>query len=67
MKSGVAAKQAKNMYLKDENPALRKVVAGVKKVVKELVPGTNETVNARGVPTFVAQNPLRFTWSARSM
>ncbi len=46
MKIGVTAKKAKSMYVKDENPALRAVVAGLKKVVKELVPGTKETVNA---------------------
>jgi hypothetical protein len=60
MKIGGAAKKAKNMYVKDENPALRAVIAGLKKVVKELVPGTKETVNAWGVPTFVAQNPFAF-------
>ena len=60
MKSDPAAKKAKRMYVKDENPALRAVIAGLKKVVKELVPETKETVNARGVPTFVAQNPFAF-------
>lgn len=60
MKSDGAAKKAKSMYVRDENPALRAVVAGLKKVVKELVPGTKETVNAWGVPTFVAQNPFAF-------
>src|SRR5258708_23600495 len=60
MKIGGAAKKAKGMHVKDENPALRTVVAGLKKVVKELVPGTKETVNAWGVPTFVAQNPFAF-------
>src|SRR5260370_35802046 len=60
MKSAEAAKKAKRMYVKDENPALRAVIAGLKKVVKELVPGTKETVNAWGVPTFVAQKPFAF-------
>ena len=60
MKIGVTAKKSKSMYVKDENPSLRAVVAGLKKVVKELVPGTKETVNAWGVPTFVAQNPFAF-------
>jgi hypothetical protein len=60
MKSGDATKKAKSMYVKDENPALRIVVAGLKKLVKELVPGTKETVNAWGVPMFVAQNPFAF-------
>ena len=65
MKSGGAAKKAKGMYVKDESPALRTVVAGLKKVVKELVPGTKETVNAWGVPTFVAQNPFAFYMVAK--
>jgi hypothetical protein len=56
----IGAKNAKSMYVKDENPALRKAVAGVKRVVEELVPGAKETVNAWGVPTFVAQNPFAF-------
>ena len=58
MKSDPAAKKAKRMYVKD--PALRAVIAELKKMVKELVPGTKETVNAWGVPTFVAQNPFAF-------
>ncbi len=60
MKSAGAAKKAKSMYVKDENLALRKVVADVKKMVKELVPATKETVNAWGVPTFVGKNPFAF-------
>jgi hypothetical protein len=35
MRSGVAAKKAKSMCVKDENPALRVVVAGLKKMVKD--------------------------------
>jgi len=57
MKAGLT-KKAQTMYMKDENPAMRRVVAGVKKALKELVPGTKEIVNAWGVPTFVAQNPF---------
>ena len=60
MKSDPATKKAKRMYVKDENPALRAVIAELKKMVKELVPGTKETANAWGVPTFVAQNPFAF-------
>ena len=48
------------MYVKDENPGLRAVVARVKKMVRESVPGTKERVNAWGVPTFVAQTPFAF-------
>ena len=51
---------AKSMYMKDENPAMRPVVAGLKKAVKKLVPGTKETVNAWGVPTFVEESPFAF-------
>lgn len=60
MRGGGAAKRAKSMYMKDENPALRVVVAGLKKIVKESVPGTKEAVNAWGVPTFVGRNPFAF-------
>ena len=61
MKEGIAKNAtAKSMYMKDENPALRVVVAGLKTLVKELVPGTKETVNAWGVPTFVEKNPFAF-------
>jgi hypothetical protein len=61
MKKGIAKNAtAKSMYMKDENPALRVVVAGLKRVVKELAPGTKETVNAWGVPTFVEKNPFAF-------
>jgi hypothetical protein len=54
---GVAAEK-KNRYVSDENPALRKVVAGLKKLVKQTVPKAKETVNAWGVPTFEEQNPF---------
>jgi hypothetical protein len=57
MKTGNRNK-LKNRYVNDENPALRKVVAGLKKLVKETAPRTRETVNAWGVPTFVANGPF---------
>ena len=60
MKSGGAAKKPKTVYMKDENPALRAVIAELKKTVKGLVPGTKETVNAWGVSTFVGKNPFAF-------
>src|SRR5690349_18216689 len=47
-------------YVKDENPELRKVVSGLKKLVKGTVPGTRETVNAWGIPTFEAEAPFCF-------
>jgi hypothetical protein len=55
-------KNAKAMYIKDENLALRKVVAGLKKRVKALVPGTKETVNAWGVPTLLLTLHSPSTW-----
>jgi hypothetical protein len=55
---GRCEQDGEEQYVKDENPALRAVVAGLKKRVKELVPGTKETVNAWGVPTFVGKSPF---------
>src|SRR6266436_2901114 len=60
MKSRGVVKKAKSMSVKDENPALRKVVAGVKKVVKKLAPGTKETVNAWGCRHLWPGNPFAF-------
>ena len=51
-------KKSKSPYAQDENPELRKVVRGLKRLVKEIVPSVKETVNAWGVPTFEAQGPF---------
>jgi hypothetical protein len=50
----------KSRYLRDENPELRKVVRALRSFVKKTVPGTRETVNAWGVPTFEAKHPFSF-------
>ena len=60
MKSKQAAKKPKSAYVRDENPELRKVVRELKSMVKGTVPGTKETVNSWGVPTFEAQDPFCF-------
>jgi hypothetical protein len=55
-----ARKKAKSPYVKDENPELKKVVRGLRQFVKGIVPGTRETANAWGVPTFLAKDPFCF-------
>ena len=60
MKTKQAAKKPKSAYARDENPELRKVVRELKSMVKGTVPGTKETVNSWGVPTFEAQDPFCF-------
>lgn len=50
----------KNAYVRDENPALRKVVRALRSYVKNTIPGTKETVNAWGIPTFEAKDPFCF-------
>lgn len=45
---------------RDDNPALQKVVAGLRRLVKTTVPGTRITVNSWGIPTFEAENPFCF-------
>jgi hypothetical protein len=55
---GRGRNSAKNRYMKDENPELRKVVGALRSLVKGIVPGTRETVNAWGVPTFENETPF---------
>lgn len=50
----------KSPYVKDDNPELQKVVRGLRILVKGAVPGTKETVNAWGIPTFEAKDPFCF-------
>lgn len=45
--------------------ALRTVVAGLRSLVKEIEPGTKETVNVWGVPTFVGMSPFAFYMAAK--
>jgi len=53
-------KTKKSPYVKDENPELRKVVRALRSYVKKTVPGTKETVNAWGIPTFEGEHPFCF-------
>lgn len=50
----------KSTYVRDDNPALQKVVAGLRRLVKSTVPGTRITVNSWGIPTFEAKDPFCF-------
>jgi hypothetical protein len=62
-KSRTGAKDAgssKSNYLRDENPALRPVVGGLRELVTRCVPDMRETVNAWGVPTFEHTDPFSF-------
>ena len=59
-KTGQGKKTKKSAYVKDDTPELRKVVSALRNLVKETVPGTRETVNAWGVPTFESKDPFCF-------
>jgi hypothetical protein len=50
----------KTVYLRDDNPALQKVVQGLRSLVKTAVPGTKITVNSWGIPTFETKDPFCF-------
>jgi hypothetical protein len=60
MKKAKSTKKTSSTYVKDENPELRKVVRGLKNLVRTTVPGTKETANAWGIPTFEAKDPFCF-------
>jgi hypothetical protein len=53
-------KAKKSPYVRDENPELRKVVRRLRSFVKKCVPGTKETVNAWGIPTFGKKDSFCF-------
>jgi hypothetical protein len=59
-KAGKSKKAKKNAYVQDDNPALQKVVRGVRSLVKAAVPGTKITVNSWGIPTFQTKDPFCF-------
>jgi uncharacterized protein YdhG (YjbR/CyaY superfamily) len=54
-----ARKGAKrSRHMKENNPALKKVVQALRSFVKKTVPGTKVTMNAWGIPTFEDANPF---------
>jgi hypothetical protein len=60
-KSTKATKKGKkNAYVRDSNPALQKVVRGLRSLVKASAPGTKMTVNSGGIPTFESKDPFCF-------
>ena len=50
----------KSPYVRDDHPELREVARALRSFVKKTVPGTKETVNAWGIPTFEAPDPFCF-------
>ena len=65
-KFGKRTKAKKSPYVRDENPKLRRIVRTLRSVVKKSVPGTKETVNAWGVPTFEAPDPFCFYMAGKN-
>jgi len=60
-KSTKATKKGKkNAYVRDDNPALQKVVRGLRSLVNASAPGTKMTVNSWGIPTFESKDPFCF-------
>ena len=56
----------KSPYVRDDNPELRKVARALGSFVKRTVPGTKETVNAWGIPTFEAPDPFCFYMAGKN-
>jgi hypothetical protein len=54
------SKKTGSAYARDDNPALQKVVRGLRSLVKAAVPGTKVTVNSWGIPTFETKDPFCF-------
>ncbi len=52
--------KGKSAPARQENPEVRKVARGLRSLVKKVVPGTTETVNAWGIPTFEKGQPFCF-------
>jgi hypothetical protein len=59
-KTRKSKKPKKNAYVRDDNPALQKVVRALRSFVKALVPGTIISVNSWGIPTFESKDPFCF-------
>ena len=50
----------KSAPARQDNLEMRKVARGLRSLVKKVVPGTTETVNAWGIPTFEKGQPFCF-------
>jgi hypothetical protein len=57
---GKGTKAKKSPYVRDDNPELGKIARALRSIVKRIVPGVKETVNAWGIPTFEAPDPFCF-------
>ena len=57
-KAGKRAKPKKTAYQKGDHPERRKVVRALRDFLKKAVPGTKETINSWGIPTFEAPAPF---------
>jgi hypothetical protein len=57
---GKRVKAKRSPYRKANNPELEKVVRALRSFVKKTVPGTKETVNSWGIPTFEKKEPFCF-------
>jgi hypothetical protein len=58
--STVNQSRGKAAPARQENPEVHKVARGLRSLVRKVVPGTTETVNAWGIPTFVKGQPFSF-------
>ena len=56
----IKALKKKSPFMKVENPALQKVVRGLRSLVKVIVPETKTSMNAWGIPTFETKDPFCF-------
>jgi hypothetical protein len=65
-KTGTRAKPEKSANKKDDQLELRKVVRALRDFVKKTVPGTQETINSWGIPTFEAPKPFCFYMVAKN-
>jgi hypothetical protein len=57
---GAAAPKAIDIYVQQRNPALKEVVAALRRLVKKTVPAAAEAVNPWGVPVFEVNGTLCF-------
>jgi hypothetical protein len=60
------SKKARNAHVLDNNPAMQKVVRGLRSMVKAAVPETKITVNSWGFPTFETKDPFCFYMAGKN-